>query len=77
MIANAHAHGRYTTLEDSEINRATLQFEIAHFIVCDATGTQLEPHFASLAAARAFINALLGLKDQVQHVWSDFSFRPP
>lgn len=57
MIANAHAHGRYTILEEGAINRATLQFEIAHYLVCDAAGSQLEWHFASLEAARAFIDA--------------------
>lgn len=59
MIANAHAHGRYSILEAGEINRATLDFELHHYLVCDPSGQTLELHFASLDAARAFIDALV------------------
>lgn len=55
MIANAYPVGRYTVLEEGEISRETLQFEVAHYLVCDAQGQQFEETFPTLAAARSFI----------------------
>jgi hypothetical protein len=56
MIGNRYAHGRHTILEAGEINRATLALEVAHYLVCDPAGNELAPRFASLDAARAFID---------------------
>lgn len=58
MIANSHAHGRYSVLEEGEIDRHTLQFCISHYLVCDPQGDTLEPTFVTLEAARAFIDSL-------------------
>lgn len=58
MIANVHAYGRYSILEEGEIDAATLQFNIAHYLVCDPQGCALDAEFLSIAAAQAFIDNL-------------------
>lgn len=56
MIGNSYAYGRYSIIEEGEINRQTFELNVAHYLVCDAAGKQLDSCFDSLEAAQNFID---------------------
>jgi hypothetical protein len=57
MIGNGMAWGRtgYTIIEEGDLDRATLQLHVAHYLVAAPDGHPLPGRFATLDAAKAFI----------------------
>lgn len=60
MIGNHYAWGTqgYTILEEGQINRSTLQLDIAHYLVCRPNGEALPQTFATRQAAQDEIDRL-------------------
>ncbi|MFP1682728.1 hypothetical protein ACLD0W_09450 [Alloalcanivorax sp. C16-1] len=55
MIGNGFAWGRHTIIEEGELDPATWQLRVAHYLVAGPDGRPLPGRFASLEAAKAFI----------------------
>ena len=58
MIGNGHPHGElgYVIVEEGDIDPATLQLNIRHYLVVQPDGAQVSGTF-SLSEARAYIEA--------------------
>lgn len=57
MIGNGFAWGNgYTIMEEGELDRDTWQLRVSHYLVAGPDGRPLPGHFASLEAAKAFID---------------------
>lgn len=57
MIGNGIAWGRtgYTIIEEGELDRATFALHIHHYLIAGPDGRPLPGRFATLEAAKAFI----------------------
>ncbi len=55
MIGNGIAWGRYTIIEEGELQRDTLQLRIDYYIVAGPDGRPLPGRFPTLEAAKAFV----------------------
>tara|TARA_A100001391_G_scaffold180309_1_gene145742 strand:+ start:1618 stop:1806 length:189 start_codon:yes stop_codon:yes gene_type:complete len=56
MIGNGFAWGRYTIMEEGELDRATWQLRVDHYLVAGPDGLPLPGQFPTLEAAKAFID---------------------
>ena len=59
MIGNASPWGSqgYTVLEEGELDPRTMSLSVHHYLVCTPEGEALDERYASMAAARAAIEA--------------------
>lgn len=55
MIGNGIAWGKYTIIEEGELDRTSLQLRVAHYLVAGPDGRPLPGRFKTLDAAKAFI----------------------
>lgn len=55
MIGNGLAWGRHTIIEEGELDPATWQLRVDHYLVAGPDGRPLPGRFPTLEAARAFI----------------------